>query len=153
SHGGLIRAPRLGALIAALLAATSAGCAHVAPSIVVGRVRATPLVAPVQPGPTEAPVPPEIVPPPRLASADSHGPASEVAFAGAVDVPADLLFFLVVGSDARPGEDVRRSRADSIHIVAVDPQTRRGTVLGLPRDSYVDIPGHGRQKINAALAL
>jgi LCP family protein required for cell wall assembly len=70
-----------------------------------------------------------------------------------VHVPAHLEFFLVAGSDARPGEDIGRTRADSIHVVAVDPHTRRGTVLGLPRDSYVNIPGHRAGKINSALAI
>jgi LCP family protein required for cell wall assembly len=79
-----------------------------------------------------------------------NGAPSE--YRGSVKAPKDLKFFLVIGSDARPGEDVLRSRADSIHIAAVDPQSRYGTVLGLPRDSYVNIPGHGRNKINAALA-
>jgi LCP family protein required for cell wall assembly len=40
-----------------------------------------------------------------------------------------------------------------LHIAAVDPLTREGTVLGLPRDSWVNVPGHGQQKINSALAL
>ncbi len=46
-----------------------------------------------------------------------------------------------------------RSRADSIHVAAVDPRSGEGTILGLPRDAYVDVPGHGRQKITSALAL
>lgn len=74
-------------------------------------------------------------------------------FRGATDVPSDLFFFLIVGSDARPGERVTRARADSIHIAAVDPLVRKGTVLGLPRDSYADVPGYGARKINSALAL
>jgi LCP family protein required for cell wall assembly len=70
-----------------------------------------------------------------------------------LNIPKDLKFFLVIGSDARPGQDITRARADSIHIAAVDPLVKKGTVLGIPRDSYVDIPGHGKRKINAALAL
>ena len=56
----------------------------------------------------------------------------------------------MIGTDARPWQDIASARADSIHIVAVDPESREGTVLGIPRDSYVNIPGHGRHKINAA---
>lgn len=56
----------------------------------------------------------------------------------------------VVGSDARPGEPVDRTRADSIHFVAVDGEGS-GAVVGLPRDSYVPVPGFGRQKILASL--
>lgn len=57
----------------------------------------------------------------------------------------------VVGSDARPGEDVARTRADSIHIVGLDG-AGGGGVVGVPRDAYVPISGGGRNKINAALA-
>jgi LCP family protein required for cell wall assembly len=67
-------------------------------------------------------------------------------------VPKDLQFFLVIGSDARPGEQFDHTRGDSIHVVAIDPRIAKGTVLGIPRDSYVPIPGHGTQKINSALA-
>jgi LCP family protein required for cell wall assembly len=49
-------------------------------------------------------------------------------------------FLLVVGSDARPGEDPLRSRADSLHIVAMRPSTGQGAIVGIPRDSYVTTP-------------
>jgi len=58
----------------------------------------------------------------------------------------------VVGSDARPGEDVDGSRADSIHFVGLDGKGG-GAVVGLPRDSFVPIPGFGRSKITGSLAL
>jgi LCP family protein required for cell wall assembly len=75
-----------------------------------------------------------------------------IAFHSTTPVPDRLTFVLVIGSDARPGERVARSRADSIHLVALNPSTRQGTILGFPRDSWVEIPGHGRNKINTALA-
>jgi LCP family protein required for cell wall assembly len=121
------------------------------PLIVVGRVHST-ATPTVEPGPTEIPLPSSYKPRALLGSS-GHGPGSALAFRGAVNVPSDLLFFLVIGSDARPGQDMTRTRADSIHIAAVDPLVREGTVLGLPRDSYVNVPGHGRRKINSALAL
>jgi LCP family protein required for cell wall assembly len=63
------------------------------------------------------------------------------------------LFVLVLGSDARPGEPVDRLRADSIHLVGVDLRRRRATVLGFPRDSWVEVPGYGRTRINTAMVL
>lgn len=67
-------------------------------------------------------------------------------------VPSDdLLFVLAIGSDARPDESVTRSRADSLHIIGVNPRRGGAAILGIPRDSYVPIPGAGSQKINAAL--
>lgn len=58
----------------------------------------------------------------------------------------------VVGSDARPGQDREWSRADSIHFVGLD-SSGDGAVIGLPRDSYVPVPGFGRRKITTSLSL
>lgn len=58
----------------------------------------------------------------------------------------------IVGSDARPGEDVASSRADSIHFVALDSEGG-GAIVGLPRDSFVSIPGLGRRKVTTSLSL
>lgn len=63
----------------------------------------------------------------------------------------DPLFILAIGSDARPRGSVTRSLADSLHIIAVNPRTNVASILGIPRDSYVPIPGGGSQKINASL--
>jgi LCP family protein required for cell wall assembly len=66
----------------------------------------------------------------------------------------DLLFVLVIGSDARPGQPVTSgTRGDAIHIVAVNPNRGIVSILGIPRDSYVSIPGAGTGKINGALAI
>jgi LCP family protein required for cell wall assembly len=58
----------------------------------------------------------------------------------------------VVGSDARPGEQADATRADSIHFVSLDG-AGGGAVVGLPRDSYVPVPGFGRRKITTSLSL
>ena len=57
----------------------------------------------------------------------------------------------VVGSDARPGQDVESSRADSIHFVGLDGKGG-AAIVGVPRDSYVPIPGYGTSKITASLS-
>ncbi|HKN40330.1 MAG TPA: LCP family protein [Acidimicrobiia bacterium] len=76
-----------------------------------------------------------------------------IPFTSSVDVPTNLVWVLAIGSDARPGQDIRKSNGDSIHLIGVDPQTGVGTILGFPRDSWVAIPGHGTGKINSSLAL
>ena len=58
----------------------------------------------------------------------------------------------VVGSDARTGEKADETRADSIHLITLDG-SGTGAVVGLPRDSYVPVPGHGTRKITGSLAL
>lgn len=75
---------------------------------------------------------------------------SEAAFseAGSSSQP---VFVLVIGSDVREGSP-RGGRADSLHLVAINPSNGAGTIVGIPRDSYVPIPGMGRSKINASLA-
>ena len=62
------------------------------------------------------------------------------------------ITILAVGSDARPGQDPLRLRADSIHLLFLSPRTERAVVAGIPRDSWVAIPGHGSNKINSALS-
>lgn len=63
----------------------------------------------------------------------------------------DVVWVLMLGSDARPGQSVTRSRADAIQLVGINIRTGAATAVGIPRDSYVDVPGHGRNKINAAM--
>jgi LCP family protein required for cell wall assembly len=70
-----------------------------------------------------------------------------------VDAGDDVIWFLALGSDARPGQSVLRSRADAIQLVGVDAATHRAVIIGIPRDSYVDIPGYGSDKINAAMVF
>jgi LCP family protein required for cell wall assembly len=59
---------------------------------------------------------------------------------------------LMIGSDARPGQPVARSNADSLHIVGLDGHGGGG-VLGIARDSYVRLPTGRKGKINSALAI
>ncbi|GAA1519691.1 LCP family protein [Sphaerisporangium rubeum] len=60
--------------------------------------------------------------------------------------------WLLIGSDKRPGE-AGNQRADTIMIVHIPADRARLTLIGIPRDSYVRIPGHGNNKINAAYAF
>ncbi len=47
---------------------------------------------------------------------------------------------LVLGSDARVGQNQQRYRADSVHILTVVPSAEGGAFLGFPRDSYTEGP-------------
>lgn len=62
------------------------------------------------------------------------------------------ITILAIGSDARPGGNPLGSRADSIHVIFLHPRKQQAVVVGIPRDSWVSIPGHGTDKINAAMA-
>lgn len=65
----------------------------------------------------------------------------------------DVVWILAVGSDARPGQDMLRSRGDALQLVGINTRTRAATAIGVPRDAWVSIPGHGMNKINAALVF
>ncbi|ALC06960.1 transcriptional regulator [Corynebacterium deserti GIMN1.010] len=72
--------------------------------------------------------------------------------------------WLLVGSDSRQGlteEDVQRlgtggdigvGRTDTIMILHL-PTTGEPTLLSIPRDSYVNVPGWGMDKANAAFSV
>jgi len=81
------------------------------------------------------------------------------------DRPADQpgTTFLFVGSDSREGLSAAErkelgtgstagTRTDTIMIVSI-PRSGQPALISLPRDSYLPIPGNGRNKINAAYGL
>jgi LCP family protein required for cell wall assembly len=68
----------------------------------------------------------------------------------------DPITFLLVGSDSRvaaeEGEDPG-GRSDAIMIARFTGDREHAQLISIPRDSWVDIPGHGMNKINAAYAF
>jgi LCP family protein required for cell wall assembly len=72
--------------------------------------------------------------------------------------------YLVVGSDSRAGltkaqkkrlgtGSVGGQRTDTIMLLHVPDGGGPNVLLSIPRDSFVSIPGHGKNKINAAYAF
>lgn len=62
--------------------------------------------------------------------------------------PVNILF---LGADhAGPGDP---GRSDSLMLVRLDPQTKSISMLSVPRDLWVSIPGYGMNKINAAYSF
>lgn len=91
-----------------------------------------------------------------LVSAQIHQESVDVALGGAGYPLTSANTILVLGSDARPkgskepGAASSGSRSDSIMLMRVGGG--RNARLSIPRDTIVDIPGHGRDKVNAAYA-
>jgi anionic cell wall polymer biosynthesis LytR-Cps2A-Psr (LCP) family protein len=56
---------------------------------------------------------------------------------------------LLLGSDRRGNE---RSRSDTIMIASYNENKGTFKLASIMRDSYVEIPGHGKHKINSAFA-
>lgn len=89
---------------------------------------------------------------PKRAVVQSVAPQLNVA----PPVPAPgigkALTVLAVGADHRAGE-ADRGRSDTMMLVRVDPQAHVLSILSLPRDLQVPIPGYGLRKLNDAYAL
>ncbi len=63
----------------------------------------------------------------------------------------EVFYVLLVGSDARPTDTM--SRSDTNIVVRVDPKENKLSMLSIPRDTKVEIEGHGTQKFNTAYAF
>jgi LCP family protein required for cell wall assembly len=85
-----------------------------------------------------------------------------------VTLPADAASaagqnWLIAGSDTRQG--LTRQQIDNLHVgfdfgttnsdslMLLHMGTGQPVLISIPRDSYVTIPGHGENKINAALGI
>jgi LCP family protein required for cell wall assembly len=49
-----------------------------------------------------------------------------------------LLFLAVIGTDVRQGPPGGGGGCDAVHIIAINPQQKRGTILNFPRDSFLN---------------
>lgn len=63
--------------------------------------------------------------------------------------PVDIL---VMGLDSRGNEGVF-ARTDSIMLVGVQPNRLEVSLLSIPRDLFIDVPGYGSQRINTINVL
>jgi LCP family protein required for cell wall assembly len=74
----------------------------------------------------------------------------------AVSAPEAPVTFLLVGSDTRghtaDGENPD-GRSDAIMIARFSADRGHAQLISIPRDSWVEIPGHGMNKINASYAF
>lgn len=78
---------------------------------------------------------------------------------------SDGTNWLIAGSDSRGGlttaqenelalgRDITGGRSDTIMLLHLPANGTRPTLVSLPRDSYLPIPGDGKNKLNAAYAL
>jgi LCP family protein required for cell wall assembly len=103
-------------------------------------VEPTLALAPTQLAPTATLLRPSVTPIPTLPPA-TPTPAAPPA--------GDPITVLLLGSDERPGE-TDPARTDAIIVARIDPRSGRVALVSLPRDLWVDIPGYGQARINAA---
>jgi LCP family protein required for cell wall assembly len=101
-------------------------------------------------------------------SIDTGGQAQAQGSAGATparDIDGKDENLLIAGNDDRSdmtdaevralhtGRDGGSLNTDTMMIVHVPANGSKATLISLPRDSYVDIPGYGMNKLNAAYAF
>lgn len=94
----------------------------------------------------------------------------DAAFPPAVERPEkaekarDAVNILLLGTDLRSEEATSgegataplwmpgQQRADTIMLLHIDADRRGATLVSIPRDAWVPVPGHGEAKINAAFS-
>jgi len=82
-----------------------------------------------------------------LLPTDKAGPTRQVSAGNAQNI-------LLLGSDSRDPSNMRdNGRSDVIQLVHISDDYKSIQVIHFPRDLYVSIPGHGKNKINAAYAF
>ncbi|WP_027965248.1 LCP family protein [Halalkalibacillus halophilus] len=62
----------------------------------------------------------------------------------------DTINVLMLGVDEREGD---RGRSDTMIFASLNPDTNEMLMFSIPRDTYVNIPGRGEDKINHAYAF
>lgn len=143
-------APRLLALVLALclglLTACSGGTAEPGPSSAATTAR-TPATGDA--APTSAPPTPEQDGDRQSATAPpaetSEEPTEEAA---GEPLPDGVFTALIIGTDSRDGD--LSGRSDVIVVAQLTEDHDHLNLVSIPRDSYVAIPGYGKDKVNAA---
>ncbi|MCP2014426.1 LCP family protein required for cell wall assembly [Deinococcus sp. HSC-46F16] len=109
--------------------------------------RSSPASAPaaqVAPAPRPAPAPRAQTP----ATSPASPPVAPRWFNDRLETTA-RLHLLLIGTDH---EELGGGRGDVLLVLTLDPVERQLTLLSVPRDTRVNLPGHGLVKINAAYA-
>ena len=81
------------------------------------------------------------------AGADPSAPARPAKGTGkAID-------YVLMGSDSREAGDANAGRSDTLMVLHLAADRKSAYLISFPRDMYVSIPGHGKNKINAAFSF
>lgn len=64
--------------------------------------------------------------------------------------PLKPFVVMLLGVDSRDGES---ARSDTMMLAAVHPAKQSVYVISIPRDSYMELPGKGHDKVNHAMAF
>lgn len=92
-------------------------------------------------------LPPFTNPGPGGSQSDNPGP--DASSSDSVWEGKERVNILVMGIDQRAGEE-GAFRTDTMMVLTLDPVTKTGGVLSIPRDLWVPIPGYSVARINTA---
>ena len=82
------------------------------------------------------------------APAEDGGEDAGQDLAGNASLPADWTNILLLGTDSRTNE--MDSRTDTMIVLSVNAASGQAKLTSIMRDTWVDVPGHGGAKLNAA---
>ncbi|MGN6378644.1 MAG: LCP family glycopolymer transferase [Gaiellales bacterium] len=78
--------------------------------------------------------------------------SKDLAGTGTLPIAKKPAIALVIGSDHRYTDGSAPPRSDTLMLVRIDPVHHLVSLLSIPRDLYVPVPGLGMSKINAAFS-
>ena len=81
-----------------------------------------------------------------------HLPAAMPAGDRPASAPDEAMNILLMGSDKRADGSIAGQRSDTMMVVNIPADRHAIGVVSIPRDSWVQVPGHGPAKINAAFS-
>jgi LCP family protein required for cell wall assembly len=71
---------------------------------------------------------------------------------GYILFPPAPLDMVILGMDARPGQGML-TRTDSVMVLNITPGRAKVSLLSIPRDVFISVPGYGEQRINTINVL
>lgn len=89
--------------------------------------------------------------PPVTAPIPSDPEFLTLTTAAPTEAPSQPCHILLIGQDRREGDTYARS--DCMILCSFDPENSRITLTSFLRDLYVPIPGHSKNRLNAAYAF
>ncbi len=86
----------------------------------------------------------------KLTSLTPNESAAGTDLAARIKTSDAPITALVIGSDHRATTGKDRGLSDTLMLVRIDPKHHMASLLSIPRDLWVSIPGYGPAKINGA---
>lgn len=88
----------------------------------------------------------------KILAAVDYQPLSQNQYIANIELAsADYVKnILLIGVDAREGEEAEKTRSDTMMLVTIDTRNKQIKLTSFLRDMYLEIPGYREDKLNAA---